>query len=262
MANRKFEMHPSAIVHPDAQIGEGSRIGAFSVIDAKVVLGKNCNIQEHVVIRDYVSMGDDCTVYPFACVGGTPQHLKYKGEPTTLTIGNRVTLREHVTVHRGTTIGTGNTIIGDDCYIMAYTHVAHDCILGKHIIIANATQLAGHVEIGDHVILSGLSAVTQFCRVGAHCFIGGSSIIRKDLPPFLLGKGNEFEVQGVNAIGLARRGYSDEAISHIKKMYKIFYLQGLTVSQAIEKVHTEIGDLPERAEFLSFIETSKTGITR
>jgi len=257
-----FEKHPTAIVHPDAIIGEGTRIGAFSVIDAKVVIGKNCEIQDHVVIRDYVSLGDEVKIFPFAVIGSAPQHFKYKGEPTTVAIGNRTTLRESVTVHRGTTVGIGKTVVGEDCFIMAYCHVAHDCVVGNHVVIANSTQLAGHVEIGDFAIIGGLSAVTQFCRVGPHCFIGGSSIIRKDLPPFLSGKGNEFEVQGVNAVGLSRRGYDSDAVHRIKKMFKIFYLQGLTVSQAIEKVLTEVADAPERAQFLGFVESSKTGITR
>jgi UDP-N-acetylglucosamine acyltransferase len=177
-------------------------------------------------------------------------------------IGDRVTLRENVTVHRGTEIGIGTTIIKSDTYLMAYCHVAHDCIIGQHVIIANATQLAGHVEIGDHAVISGLTGVTQFCRIGAHCFIGGSSMLRRDVPPFLTGKGNDFRVQSVNSVGLSRRGYSPDAIARIKSMFKIFYRRGLTVSQAIEKIAMDVEEAPERRLFLEFIESSKMGIVR
>jgi UDP-N-acetylglucosamine acyltransferase len=262
MANNQFEKHPTAQVHPDALIGEGTQIGAFSIVDAKVKIGKNCQIHDHVIIRDYTSLGDDVSIFPFAVIGSAPQHLKYKGEPTSVEIGNRVTLRENVTVHKGTTIGISKTIIGDDAYIMAYGHIAHDCIIGKQVIIANATQLAGHVEIGDHAVLSGLSGITQFCRVGPHCFIGGASMLRRDLPPFLTGKGNDFRVQSVNSVGLSRRGFSPEAVAQIKKMFKIFYRRGHTVSQAIERITMDIENIPERKTFLDFIETSKMGIIR
>ncbi len=177
-------------------------------------------------------------------------------------IGDRVVLRESVTVHRGTEFGGGKTVIGDDGYFMAYSHVAHDCIIGKKAIVCNTVQLAGHVIVGDSVIIGGASEVAQFCRVGSYCYVGGGSTLRKDLPPFLVGKDNEFKVQGINVVGLERHGYAPEAIQRLRKLYKIFYMQGLTVSQAIEKVVTDIGETDEVKVFLDFVRSSKVGFIR
>ncbi len=256
------EIHPTAIVHPDAQIGEGTRIGAFCIVDAKVSIGKNCVLQDHVVIRDYSTLGDEVTVHPFAVIGGAPQHLRYAGEPTTVVIEDKVTLRESVTVHRGTTFGSGTTRVGKGAYLMAYCHIAHDCVVGEQAILANGVQLAGHVTLGKFVVVGGLSGVTQFCSVGDYSFIGGASLLRKDLPPFLSGKGNDFQVQGVNLVGLERQGFSEEAVRRIRKAFKILFLQKLTVSQAIEKVMVELEASPEVDSLLSFIKHSKQGIAR
>ncbi len=256
------EIHSTALVHPDAKIGEGTRIGAFAIVDAKVSIGKNSVIHDHAIIRDYSTLGDEVNVHPFAVVGGAPQHLKYAGEPTTAVIGNRVTLREYVTVHRGTPFGTQTTVIKDGAYLMAYCHVAHDCIVGENVIMANCAQLAGHVTLGKAVVVGGQSAITQFCSVGDFSFIGGGSLLRKDLPPFLSGKGNDFNVQGVNMVGLQRQGFTTEAIRQLRRLFKIFYLQNLTVSQAIERVNTELGASPEVDAFLGFLKGAKMGIAR
>lgn len=255
-------IHSTAVVHPDAKIGEGTTIGAFTVVESNVTIGKGAKVGSHVVIQSHTHIGDRAKIHPFVVLGGAPQHLKYADEPTTLEIGNDVTIREAVTCHRGTVMGGGRTVIKDRVYLMAYCHVAHDCIIGNDCILANNAGLSGHVEVGDFVTIGGMVGVTQFCRIGAYCFIGGSSVIRRDLPPFLTGKGEDFEVQGINLVGLQRRGFSRETLRTLKNVYKIFYLQNLTISQAIEKTIVEYGNEGEVGQFLKFLENSKNGITR
>ena len=255
-------IHPTALVSPDAKIGKGTKIGAYSIVGEEVILGENCDIQEHVVLRGKVTLGNQVTVFPFAVIGGEPQHLKYQGEKTEVIIGDRTVLREYTTVHRGTAVGINKTVVGPDCLIMAYTHIAHDCILGKNVILASNIQLAGHVEIGDYVTIGGASAVAQFCRVGSYCYLGGGSIIRKDVAPFLLGKGSDFEVQGINSIGLSKHGVSDEVISSLKKLYKIIFIQKITLAEALKKAKTELEAISETKYFLEFIESSKVGFVR
>jgi UDP-N-acetylglucosamine acyltransferase len=255
-------VHPTAIIHPKAVLGAGTRVGAFSSIGEGVVLGERCEIQENVVLRGPTQIGNETKIFPGAVIGGAPQHLQYKGEPTTLSIGNRVTLRECVTVSRGTAFGNGTTTIGDDVYLMAYTHVAHDCAVGRGTIIANGVQMAGHVTVEDYVTIGGASAIAQFCRVGRYCYIGGGSSIRKDIPPFLIGKGHDFEVQGVNVVGLTRHGFSSPTLTRLKAIYKIFYLQHLTVGQAIEKIAIEVGNTDEAKVFIDFVKGTKLGFLR
>jgi UDP-N-acetylglucosamine acyltransferase len=259
--NHNF-IHPTAIVHPDAKLGIGTKVGPYSMVGPDVVTGENCDIQEHVVIRGRVTLGNDCRVFPFAVLGGEPQHLGYKNEPTDVVIGDRVVIRESVTVHRGTPVGVGVTRIGNDSLIMAYTHVGHDCQVGNRVVIVNAVQLAGHVIIEDFVTIGGQSAVVQFCRVGKYCYIAGGSTIRKDMPPFLSGKGNEFQIQGTNRIGMERTGVSSERLSTIKNIFKVFYLQNLTVSLAIEKLSSEFPEDEDVKYFLDFVKSSKVGIHR
>lgn len=255
-------IHPTAIVHESARIGAGTRIGAYSIVGENVALGENCDIQEHVVLRGHTTIGHRTQIFPFSVIGGEPQHLKYKGEPTTVVIGDDVILRESVTVHRGTSFGLGKTEIGDKSFIMAYAHVAHDCIVGKSTIICNAVQLAGHVTVEDCATIGGASEVAQHCRVGRYCYVAGGSTLRKDLPPFLTGKGNEFQVQGINAVGLTRQGFQADTVKRLKSIYKIFYLQNLTVAQAIEKAGIDFGSAPEVKMFLEFIQSSKMGFVR
>lgn len=255
-------IHSTAIVHDGALIGEGSNVGPYAEIGPNVVIGKNCEIHGHVVITGHTTIGDQAKIFPFAVIGAEPQHLQYKGEPTRVTIGHRVMIRESVTIHRGTEFGGGVTSVGDDVMLMAYTHVAHDCHVGRNVIMANAVQLAGHVVIEDFVFVGGQTGVIQFCRVGRYSYIGGSSILRKDLPPFVLGKGNEFRVQGINSIGLEKRGFSSTTITRLRRLFKIFYLQGLTINQAIEKTTLELGDGDEIRVFLDFIRSSRAGIIR
>lgn len=258
----KATIHPTAIVHPKANLGEDVVVGPYAIVDEHVEVGATTQIQSHAVIRGHTQIGEGVNIFPFAVVGVEPQHLGYKGEPTRVQIGNRVTLRESVTVHRGTLFGRGATKVGDDTYLMAYVHVAHDCLVGKRVIIANSVNLAGHAEVEDFATIGGNSAVIQHCRVGRYAYVGGGSMIRKDLAPFLTGKGSEFRVQGLNLVGLSRSGFSPEAISQLKKIYRIFFLQKLTVSQAMEKISQEIGETDETKVFRDFIEKSKVGLLR
>jgi UDP-N-acetylglucosamine acyltransferase len=255
-------IHPTAIIHPNAKIGAGTTVGPYTIIDENVTVGEKCEIQGHVVLTGITKIGNEVRIFPFATVGTEPQHLKYNGEPTTVEIGDKTVLRECVTVHRATEFGGGKTVIGPDCYFMAYSHVAHDCIVGRNAIICNTVQLAGHVIIEDCVTIGGASEVAQFCRVGRYCYVGGGSTLRKDLPPFLVGKDNEFKVQGINVVGLERQGFSPPTIQRLRTLYKIFYLQNLTVSQAIEKVMIDLGETDEVKLFIDFIKTSKVGFIR
>jgi UDP-N-acetylglucosamine acyltransferase len=262
MESNNPSIHPTAIIHPKAQIGAGTQVGAFSIIGENVILGDHCEIHEHVVIKGNTRVGKSAKIFPFAVIGMEPQHLKYNGAPTTVEIGDNVIIREAVTIHRGTEFGGGKTVVADGSFLMAYTHVAHDCYVGKSAIVCNAVQLAGHVVLEDYVTIGGASEVAQFCRVGRYCYVGGGSTLRKDLPPFLVGKDNEFKVQGINVVGLERHGFSPSTIQRLKALYKIFYLQNLTVNQAIEKVLAEVGHGDEVTLFIDFIKTSKVGFIR
>jgi UDP-N-acetylglucosamine acyltransferase len=237
-------------------------VGAYSIIGEDVCIGDGCEIQDHVSLTGRTTLGKEVRVFPFSVIGSEPQHLHYKQEPTEVEIGDQTVLRECVTIHRGTHVGTGKTSIGKNTYVMAYAHVAHDCQVGSHVILCNSVQLAGHVLVEDYANIGGLTGVVQFCRVGKFCYVGGASMIRKDLPPYLMGKGNEFEVQGINSVGLSRNGVSNETIQQLKTLYKIFYLQNLTTSQAIEKVTMELGNQLEVQHFLNFIKSSKLGFVR
>ncbi|MBI4404704.1 MAG: acyl-ACP--UDP-N-acetylglucosamine O-acyltransferase [Deltaproteobacteria bacterium] len=255
-------IHPTAVIHPGAVVGSRTRVGPYCVIGEGAVIGDECDIQDHVVIRGRVHIGSAVKIFPFCVLGGEPQHLKYAGEPTSVEIGNRVVLREYVTIHRGTSFGNQVTKVGDEAYIMAYTHIAHDCTVGRNVIIANASQLAGHSTVEDHATLGGMTALVQFCRVGRYCYVGGVSALRKDLLPFMTGKGNPFEVQGINIVGLTRLGFSNVTIERLKKIYKIFYLKGLTINQAMDKLQFELGNSDESKIFVDFVLASKAGIIR
>lgn len=258
-----IQVHPTAQIHPNAKLGKGTHVGAFSMIGPDIETGPNCNIQENVILRGHVKIGEGANIFPFAVIGGAPQHLKYKGEPTRVLMGDRVTIREAATVNLGTTFGNEQTVIGDDVFLMAYAHVAHDCVIGKSVIVANAVQLAGHVILEDYVQVGGLSAIAQHCRVGRYSYIGGGSILRQDVLPFCLGKGTDpFKIQGINVIGLKRKNFSEETIAGIKRIFKIFYRQGLTTTQAMEKIVQEVGETDETKIFSDFINQSRVGFIR
>ena len=255
-------IHPTAIVHPGASIGDGVSIGPYSVIGENVVIHEGCEIGPHVTIDGQTTIGKHTRVFQFAAIGGAPQDFSYRGEETRVEIGLRVTIREYVTIHRGTVRGRGATIIGDDCYLMAYCHVAHDCVLGDGVIMANSAHLGGHIELGTRAILGGIVAVHQFVRVGEYALVGGVSGVAKDVPPYTLASGARIYVYGLNEVGLRRHNFSRETILNLKRAFKIAFRSSLRVEQAVQKIRAEIPGVPEALKFAEFLATSKRGTAR
>ena len=251
-----------AIIDPKAELDEDVEVGPFTVIGADVQIGKGTWIGPHAVIKGPTRLGQDNRVFQFASVGEAPQDKKYAGESTRLEIGDHNVIREFTTVHRGTEQAEGVTRIGSDNLLMAYTHVAHDCVLGDHIILANAASLGGHVSIDDHAILGGFTIVHQFCRIGAHSFCGMGSAISKDLPPYVLVSGSPAKPHGINTEGLRRRSFSEEAIAQIKRAYKQLYLSGRRLEQAIEVLREMALGTPELGILVDFLSLSGRGILR
>lgn len=255
-------IHPQSIVEPGAKLAVGVRVGPWSYIGDDVEIGSGSVIESHVVIKGPTRIGSDNHIYQFASVGeGTPD-LKYRDEPTRLLIGDRNTIREGVTIHRGTVQDRSETVIGDDNLIMAYAHVGHDCVLGNHVILVNNVALAGHVIIDDWAILSGYTLVHQFCRIGAHSFSGMQTAIGKDVPAFITVSGSPAEAKTINSEGLRRRGFSDAALSHLRRAFKILYRQNLTLDIAVQRLETMLGDQPEIRVLIDSIRASERGIVR
>lgn len=252
---------PLAQIHPEAIIGKNVRIGPFVLIEDKVEIGDGCHIMSGAVIKEFTTLGKECSVFPHAVIGAIPQDLKFEGEETTVEIGDFTTIRECVTVNRGTK-DKWKTVVGKNCLLMAYSHIAHDCFLGDNVVIANAVQLAGHVEIGDYAILGGMAAAIQFSKIGAHTYIAGSSEIIKDIPPYIKAGRGPLCYVGVNSIGLQRRGFSQEKINSIHEIYRLIYLKGYNITQALQRIKNDIPDSPEKKEILDFIESSKKGILK
>ncbi|MFA7494743.1 MAG: acyl-ACP--UDP-N-acetylglucosamine O-acyltransferase [Acidithiobacillus sp.] len=255
-------IHALAVVDADAKIGSDCRIGPFAVIGAGVEIGDHCQIGAHAVIEGPTRLGSHNQVFQFASVGTAPQDLGYQGEPTALEIGSHNTLREFVTINRGTVKGGGVTRIGSHNLLMAYCHVAHDCCIGDQVVMANAATLAGHVSIEDHAILGGLSAVHQFARVGAHAILGGGTMAPLDVPPYMMAAGNHASLHGINVRGLARRGISRETILQIKRAYRLLFRSGQRLEDAMDEVLRRGLDAPEVAHLLDFIKNTKRGVTR
>jgi len=255
-----LDIHPTAIIDPSARIAEGVKVGPYAVIEAEVTIGKGTSIGAHAVIKQFVEIGDDNNIHQFSSLGEVPQDLKFGGEKSRLVIGDRNTIREFTTLNRGTGGGGGVTRIGSDCFLMSYTHVAHDCIIGNNVILANAVQMGGHVHIDDHVVVGGLSAIHQFCHIGEHSMLGGASAISKDAPPYMLVTGYRAFIRGLNLIGLSRRGFSKDAISSLKKAYRILFSEDLKVKDAAAKVRSEVEQTDEVVRLLTFIERSERGI--
>ena len=228
-------IHPSAIIHPKAQIGSGCEVGPYCVIGEHVTLGNNCILQSHVVIDGHTKLGKENEIFPFASIGKKTQDLKWKGGVTRLEIGDRNVFREGVTIHCATEDGDA-TVVGSDNLLLTYVHIAHDCVLGNHIIMSNVATLAGHVTVEDYAVIGGLAAVHQFCRIGKMAMIGGCSKVVQDVPPFMMADGNPAETRTVNKTGMERNGVSEEAQSALRQAYKILFREGLTVSNAIAKV--------------------------
>jgi UDP-N-acetylglucosamine acyltransferase len=255
-------IHPQAIVEPGARLADGVRVGPWSYIGDGVEIGSGTIIESHVVIKGPTRIGADNHIYQFASVGEATPDLKYRDEPTRLLIGDRNTIREGVTIHRGTVQDRSETIIGDDNLIMAYAHVGHDCVLGNHVILVNNVALAGHVVIGDWAILSGYTLVHQFCRIGAHSFSGMQTAIGKDVPAFITVAGSPAEAKTINSEGLRRRGYTDAALSHLRRAFKILYRQNLTLDIALQRLETMLGDQDEIRVLIDSIRASERGIVR
>jgi UDP-N-acetylglucosamine acyltransferase len=248
-------------IHPNAVIGKHVEIGAFTVIEENVEIGDGTWIGPHVTIMDGVTIGNNCKIFPGAVVGAIPQDLKFDGEQSLLEIGNNVIVREYCTLNRGTSANI-KTKIMDNVLLMAYVHVAHDCIIHHNAILANNVNLAGHVEIGKYAILGGLVAVHQFVNIGDHSMVGGGALVRKDVPPYVKAAREPLSYVGVNSIGLRRRGYSNKQINHIQDIYRILYVHGNNTSQAINLIEATIKASPERESILQFINNADRGIMR
>jgi UDP-N-acetylglucosamine acyltransferase len=256
-------IHPTAIIDSKADIGEGVEIGPYCVIEKGVSISEGTKIGPHVVIREGTQIGKQCQISQFASIGEAPQFSGYKGEKTFLQIGDHNIIREFVTLHRGTVKGGGKTVIGNENFIMAYSHVAHDCQIGSQVVMANGATLAGHILIEDFAIIGGLSAIHQFCRVGAYAIIGGITGVILDIPPYTKAQGDRAKLFGLNTIGLKRANFSEETLKALKKAYRIIFRSGLTLEKAMKQVgEEEISQTPEVQHFLQFIQGSKRGITR
>jgi UDP-N-acetylglucosamine acyltransferase len=254
--------HPTAIIDPRARIADDVSVGAYSVIGAEVEIDAGSSVGSHTTVEGPTRVGRDNHIGSHAAIGGDPQDKKYHGERSELVIGDGNTIREFVTLNRGTEDGGGITRIGDDNWIMAYVHVAHDCIVGNHIVLANNATLAGHVEIGDHVVLGGFSGVHQFCKVGAHAFAAMYAAITRDVPPFVYAAGQFAVPRGVNAEGLKRRGFSAERITAIKRAYRTLYMSGKTLSEARVELQEQSRASEDVRAMLEFIERSERALVR
>ena len=249
------------LIHPDAKIGKNLKVDPFVTISKDVVIGDNCWIGSNVCIMDGVRIGNNCKIFPGAIVGAIPQDLKFNGEESFLEIGDNVTIREYCTINRGT-LANVKTIIGDNCLLMAYVHVAHDCHLHENVILANNTNLAGHIVIGKNAILGGLTAVHQFVRIGQHTMIGGGALVRKDVPPYVKAAREPLSYAGVNSIGLRRRGFTEKQITTIQDIYRILYVKGFNTTQALSIIEETIPATEEREIILDFINKASRGIMR
>lgn len=254
-------IQPLAYVHPQAKIANNVVIEPFVTIEKNVVIEEGTWIGHHVTIMEGAHIGKNCRIFPGAVIAAIPQDLKFDGEDTTVHIGHNTTIREFVTINRGTK-ASYKTVIGNNCLLMAYVHVAHDCVIGNQVILANAATLGGHIEIDDFAIIGGLAAVHQFVKIGAHSIISGGGMARKDIPPFTKAAREPISYVGVNSIGLRRRGFTNEQINHIQEIYRIIYLKGYNVSQAVNIIEADVPATPERDEILSFISKSTRGIMK
>lgn len=256
-------IHATAIIAPGAELDSTVTVGPYAVIGEHVKIGAGTTVGPHAVIEGYTEIGCDNQIFQFASVGAIPQDLKFAGEVSYLKIGDRNRIREFVTIHLGTEDGCGVTTIGDDNLFMAYSHVAHDCIVGNHVILANAATLAGHVEVDDFAILGGLSAVHQFARIGCHVMASGGSMMGQDIVPYSIVQGDRAKVVGLNLIGLKRRGFSSEALSNIKKMYKLVFRSNLKLEEAVAQIEEQFDtSAPEVVTYLDFLKKSERGLAR
>lgn len=256
------DIHPTAIVAAGAELDQGVTIGPYAVIGTGVCIGGGTTVGAHAVIKGPATIGRDNRIFQFASIGEDPQDKKYRGETTRLVIGDRNTFREFCTINRGTAQDQGVTRIGDDNWIMAYVHIAHDCIVGNDVIFSNNATLAGHVHVGDHVICSGFAAVHQFCRLGAHSFLGGFAAITRDVPPYVMVAGQSTAPHGINSEGLKRRGFTPEQLRNLKEAYRILYREQLQLAEARDRLALLAGTQPELRILVDFIDKSERSLIR
>jgi UDP-N-acetylglucosamine acyltransferase len=256
------EIHKSAIVSKKADIGEDVFIGPYCIVGDGVSLGRGTKLISHVVIEGDAEIGEDSVIHQFATIGLPPQDFKYKGEKTSVRIGKKNIIREYASIHRASISGNGVTKVGDSNFIMAYVHIAHDCVIGTSNILANASTLAGHVSIEDFVFIGGLVAIHQNNRVGSYAMVGGCTGITQDIPPYTMASDHRAKLYGLNVIGLKRRGFSDETINTLKKAYKILFRDKAPMAEALERIKTSLPQIPEILHLLEFIEANKRGICR
>ena len=252
---------PLAYVHPGAKIAKNVVIEPFATIDNNVEIGEGTWIGPNVTIMEGARIGKNCSIYPGAVISGVPQDLKFKGEYTTVVIGDNVTIRECATINRGTA-DRGKTVIGDNCLIMAYCHIAHDCFVGKNCIFSNNTTLAGHITIGDNVVLAGMVAIHQFCKVGSYAFVTGGSLVRKDIPPYVKVAREPLSYTGINSVGLRRRGFTSEKINEIQEIYRVLFVKHNNVTKALDIIEAEFKPTEERDEIINFIRNSNRGVMK
>ena len=255
-------IHPTAIIDAKADIDSNVEVGPYSIVGANVKIGQGTVIGPHVVIQPHVEIGPDCHIFQYASIGAVPQALKFQGEETYVKIGRGTVIREFVTVNRGTGFGGEITEVGEENFLMAYVHIAHDCKTGRNVILANNATLAGHIVIEDFVTVGGLVAIHQFVRIGNYAYIGGKSAVVKDIPPYVIAAGDRAKLHGLNSVGLKRHGFSQETLSSLKKAYRIIFRIGLTLNEAIERVKAEVEQVPEVNDLIRFIKSSERGITR
>lgn len=253
-------IHATAILDESVELGADIEIGPYAVVGPNVVIGDGTWIGPHVVIERDTHIGSECRVHPGAVLGGDPQDLKYTGESALLVVGDRTVIRECVTLNRGTS-ARGRSAIGSDCLIMAYAHVAHDCIIGDHVVIANAVNMGGHCDIGDWVIVGGMTAIHQFVQIGPHAFVGGSSAVRKDVPPFVKAAGDPLRLFGLNAVGLQRRGFTDQERAELRRAYRLLFQSKRNLRDALAATRIELDSVPHVDMLLDFIERSERGVT-
>lgn len=256
-----MEIHPTAVIHPKAKLADDVVVGPYSIVGEHATIGGGTHLVSHVYVEGWTEIGERCRVHPFASIGTPAQHLQYKGEPTRVVIGDDNVIREYVTINRGTTQGGGVTAIGHHNFLMAYVHIAHDCHLGSHIVMANAATLAGHITIGDHAIIGGLVGIHQYVRVGTYAMIGGCSAVGRDVPPFMrVAGGYRAKLYGINSIGLKRQGFSSGRISALKRTYEILFRSGHRLANAIKKVRDEFSDNPDVMGLVAFIDGTRRGV--
>lgn len=256
------EIHKTAIIDPKAVIDEDVSIGPFCIVGEGVKLKKGARLMSNVIIEGNTEIGEGCQIYPFASIGLPPQDIKYKGEKTGVRIGNNNIIREYASVHRASVGGDGMTAVGDNNFLMAYVHIAHDCKIGNNVVIANSAGLAGHVVIEDYAVIGGIVGVHQFTRIGAYAMVGAFSGIGQDIPPYTIASGPRAKLFGLNSVGLKRNGFSDSTINELKKAYKILFREKLTLKEALKKVQKDFPDSKEIRYLVGFIEKNKRGVCR